>query len=217
MDAIKERIALRTRFMNELYDTAQGSLDVPIHASQVADMLGLDFRGNDEHQREIVNVVNYLSERRLVKRIGTGAAGVMLTQRGVDEVEEARNHPNQPTSHLAAINLVYAETITHSAIQQGSPEATQSLTIINQSNLQKLKTFLHSLKQSIDQLELSNEQQAELEAEIQTLDAQVASPKPKKELIKLGLQSVRQILLGAASGVIASELRGVVEALIKGL
>jgi hypothetical protein len=217
MDAIKERIVLRTRFMDALYDTAQGSLNVPIHASQVADRLGLDFRDNDEHQREIVNVVNYLSEKRLVERIGTGAAGVMLTQRGVDEVEEARNHPNQPTSHLAAINLVYAETITHSAIQQGSPEATQALTIINQSGLQELETILHSLKQSIDELQLSNEQQAELEAEIRTLEAQAASPKPKREVIKPALQSVKLILTGAVSGAAASGLRDIVEDLMNSL
>jgi hypothetical protein len=217
MDEIKERIVLRTRFMDALYDIVQGSLDVPIHASQVADRLGLDFPINDEHQREIVNVVNYLSEKRLVKRIGTGAAGVMLTQTGVDEVEEARNHPNRPTSHLAAISLVYAETITRSAIQQGSPEATQALTIINQSNLQELETFLHPLKQSVDQLELSNEQQAELEAEIQTLEAQAASPKPKREVTKPALQSLGRILEGAASGAAALGLRETVEVLIKSL
>jgi hypothetical protein len=175
--------------------------------------LGLDFEGNAEHKTELINTVAYLEQDALVKRIGTSAAAIWLTKKGVDEVEEARLHPNQPTRYLAPINIVHAETFSHSAIQQGSPEATQSLTIINQSNLQELETFLDALRKSIDQLGLSIEQQAELEAEIQTLEAQVASPKPKRELIKLGLQSVRQILVGAASGAAASELRDVVEAL----
>jgi len=50
---------------------------------------------------------------------------------------------------------------------------------------------------------LGDDERAELESEVQTLEAQVASPKPKKEIIHPSLQSAKHILEGVASSVTA--------------
>ena len=59
------------------------------------------------------------------------------------------------------------------------------------------------MRSSIDHLGLGGDDKAELEAEVQTLGAQVTSPKPKKEIVHPSLQSAKNILEGAASGVTA--------------
>lgn len=51
------------------------------------------------------------------------------------------------------------------------------------------------------QLELVPELRTELESELATLEAQLASPKPKRNIVKESLSSVRAILEGAGGGV----------------
>ncbi len=216
MDAIERRRAQRTQFMNELYDLADGADFQPISTRQVAERLGLDLTDR-EGRAEILKIARFLEGEHLIKATGLSLGSVSLTHEGVREVEEARSQPDHPTEHFAPINIVYAQTITHSAIQQGSPGATQSFTIINQGEQQKLEAFIRSLRSSMDQLGLEEEQQAELEADIQTLEAQVASPKPKKEVIRPGLQSIGRILEGTASQAAASGLLQTIQALMNSM
>ena len=63
-----------------------------------------------------------------------------------------------------------------------------------QRDMNTIKALLKSLKSSIHQLELSNEQRAELQADIQTIETQQASPHPKNLIIREGLRSIRDIL-----------------------
>lgn len=213
MDQISKRRAQRTQFMNELYDLVNGADFQPISTHKVAQKLNL----NMEDHTEILKIARYLEGEYLVKLTGYGGSVVSLTHEGVREVEEARSQPDQPTEHFAPINIVYAETITHSAIQQGSPGATQSLTVISQSNLEQLQELLQSLRGSIAQLDLDESQQAELEADIRTLEAQVTSPKPKKEVIRPGLQSIKRILEGTAAGAASSGLLKAIETIMNSM
>jgi hypothetical protein len=215
MDLIDRRKELRTRFVNELYETVDGSAFDPVGVGYVAGRVGLDI-SKPEDEREALGITQYLEGEGLIRMLAVGGV-VALTHRGAREVEDARRRPDQPTDHFAPINIVYAQTITHSAIQQGSPQATQSLTIVNQGDLQQLEDLVQSLRGSIDSLGLDEDQQAELEADIQTLEAQLASPKPKKEVISPGLQSVRRILEGAASQATASGLLEAIQTLSNSL
>ncbi len=205
MNKIDRRKAQRTQFMNELYDLVDGADFQPVSTRKVASKLGLD-SSRREDATEILTIARYLEGEGLVKLTGQAGSVVLLTHQGVREVEEARSQPNEPTQHLAPLNIIYAENIVNTAIQQGSPGATQSFTVTTQSNLQELQTFLRSLRDSVDQLGLDEEQQAELEADIQTLEAQVKSPKPKDEVIKPGLLSITRILEGTVAGASGSGL-----------
>ncbi len=57
-----------------------------------------------------------------------------------------------------------------------------------------IKAFIESLKSSSHQLELSKEQQAELQADIQTIETQETSPNPKAIIIIECLRSIRHQL-----------------------
>ena len=215
MNQVDRRRAQRTQFMNELYDIVDGADFEPVDAGRVAKRLGLD-NSRPEDQTESLKITRYLEGEGLVKLTARGNV-VSLTHRGVREVEQARDQPEAPTKHFAPINLVYAETITNSAIQQGSPGATQSLTVTTQSNLQELRNFLRSVRDSMDQLGLDEERQAELEADVATLEAQVASPRPKDEVIKPGLQSIGRVLEGAVAGATGSSLFEAAQTLINSM
>jgi len=79
---------------------------------------------------------------------------------------------------------------------------------IGEDRYEELKEIIQSLKDSIDQLGLEQQQKDDLEAEIQTIDAQMSSSKPKAAIITECLGSIRRIIEGAAGSVLASSLLG---------
>ncbi len=214
---MEKKRAQRLNFMNALYDVVDGL------EGQFADMnaflskLGLDL-DKEEDFNEFQSIARYLKGEGLIETIavesGTIAIGVSLTHKGVHEVEEARSRPDKPTEHFPPANNISVQYMIGSQIQQGSPGATQSLTVASQGGIEGLEAFINSLKQSVDHLELDEEQRAELEADIQTIEAQIASPKPKQEVLRPGLESIRRILEGSASAAVASPLTATVTALI---
>ena len=212
MEQINQRKALRTRFMNELFEMAGGSRNQRVDTSDVAERLGLVFEyGKD--MAEVFDIADYLKDEGLISIHGDQVYAVQLTHRGLREIEQAHSQPDEPTQHFAPMNIVYkisAHTITNSQFQQGSPGATQSLTVLSQDQQQQLEGIVQQLRTSIDDLGLGDEGKAELEADVQTLEAQVVSPKPKNEIVRPSLQSAKHILEGAASGVTA---QGIIQAI----
>ena len=207
MERINRRDALRTQFMNELYEMADSSRTNYVKTSEIAKRLGLVFDWGKDRD-EVLAIVNHLEDKGLIEATEEGG-DVRLTHSGILEVELAHSQPDEPTQHLAPMSVVYkisAHTITNSQFQQGSPGATQSLTVIGPDHQQQLEGIVQSLKASIDDLGLGEEDKAELEAEVRTLEAQVASPKPKKEIVRPSLQSAKHILEGAAVTVAGHEI-----------
>ncbi len=205
MERINQRKALRTQFMNELFDLADGSEMEFVSTTDIAERLGLVFeRGQD--QDELMNVGRYLEQEGLIKAIGMGMFQIRLTHEGVREVEEARSKPDEPTEHFASFNFVYAESISNSNVQQGSPGANQYLNVVGPEQVQRIEPVVQALRESIDDLGLEETDRAELEAEVRTLESQVASPKPKKAIIDSGLRSVQRILEGTATSAASSGL-----------
>lgn len=205
MDRIKQRKAQRTQFMNELFDMADGSTMDFVSTKDIAERLGLAFE-QGEDLGEVMNHAQYLEEEGLIKSIGMMMSKVRLTHNGVREIEEARSQPDEPTEHFTSINLVYAESISNSNVQQGSPGANQYLTVVGQEGVQRLEPIVQALRESIDDLDLEEADRAELEAEVRTLESQVASPKPKKEIIDSGLRSAQRILEGTTASAASSGL-----------
>jgi hypothetical protein len=56
------------------------------------------------------------------------------------------------------------------------------------------------LRETIDELSLLPDPRREAEAELQTVQSQLESPKPKSSIIREGLESLRRILEGAGGG-----------------
>jgi hypothetical protein len=107
-------------------------------------------------------------------------------------------------SNLAPNVYQFFGPISDSQIQAGSPHSVQ--TFAKTVDLEIVRDFVTETSGSIDKLELQPDKKKELEAELQTLESQLASPKPKMTVIKECLRSSRSILEGVAGSAIASGL-----------
>ncbi len=87
-------------------------------------------------------------------------------------------------------------------IQQGNTQAVQVTMTLN-VDAEAIRAFLEHLKSVLPQLQLKPELASEANAEIQTIESQLASPNPKPGILSESLRSLRRILEGAGGGTVA--------------
>lgn len=97
--------------------------------------------------------------------------------------------------------------ISDSQVQQNSPAAIQNVNL-STFNPDELSSLLKTLKDSLDQITLDDDNKSEMQSNIATLEVQIASPKPKAAIIRETLYSIRNILEGAAGSGVAA---GIIE------
>ncbi len=117
----------------------------------------------------------------------------------------------------AASQITYQITnnignMQNSLLQQHSAGATQTQTITQSKT--DLSELIQSIKAAMSGLALARDVEAELKAEIFTLEHQIASPKPKQVIINESLRSIRSVLEGIAGSVIATGLLAQIASLI---
>jgi hypothetical protein len=143
---------------------------------------------------EAENIVDYLRNEGLVD---TTKEEVAISHNGIKEVETARKNPEKPTDHFP-VNIIHVGQMIDSQIAQASPGTTQ-LNILSNDDRRAVETDLALLKEHIDQLELQPEQESDLRAEIETIEGQMKSSKPKWAIIKESFSSIMGILQVAAT------------------
>lgn len=99
----------------------------------------------------------------------------------------------------------YIQGADRSQIQIESVASNQSLAV-GQFDIPKLKELIRAIRTSVGEIGLEDNAKAELTAEIQTLESQAASPKPKTSIIRESLLSAKSILEGAAGSLVAGGL-----------
>lgn len=102
------------------------------------------------------------------------------------------------------INNFYG-TVQNPQIAQGSQKSIQVSSSF-QIDVSAIKAFLKNLATELHNIELDSDKKAEIESEIATLNAQVASPNPKKGIVKESLQSIRNVLEGASGSAVGQIL-----------
>ncbi|MGL6448470.1 hypothetical protein [Aeromonas hydrophila] len=93
-------------------------------------------------------------------------------------------------------------------VQLNSPGGHQQQTVTSEQKAEALAALLPWLQQVLTQGQLQGEACAELQAELDTLKAQAASPNPKWPVIGAVACSVRAVLEGAGGGVLATQALG---------
>lgn len=178
----------RYKYLNHLYNKVSGSTGYMINMFE----LGKEIQFEDIYTRDITS---YLINEGLIQRRALGG-GISITHYGVKEIEEANTYPDKPTQYFPPVqNIINIQSMHHSAIQQGSTNSTQNFTISNQ-NIEAIKEFIKGAFDTIEKLHLSEEQESELRAELETIKSQLSSPKPKKSILNEALHSTRTILEG---------------------
>jgi hypothetical protein len=198
MNSVDEKRANRFRFLHALYEKTDGSREKYLPAEEVGKELGFD-------RDQSLSIVEYLVGEHLVTYVTMGPT-VSLTHLGVREVERALSNPDQPTHFFPpVVNIMHVHTMVNSQVQQGSHGSTQNVSI-TQSQVADLRSFVNELKQRLPELHLSAHARSVAEADIGTIEAQLASPTPKRGILKESLASVRTIMEGAAGSLVASDL-----------
>lgn len=180
----------RFQFLNKLYDLQEENPRRYISTHEIGEELGFD-RYTSE------SIVEYLSGEKLIRRL-THEGGISIEHRGKIEVEEAIENPTKPTEHFPAIQNNYYNNAPVYGAQQGTSNSTQTnnITVGDTQSLKEIISQLISIKEHLD---LPSEARQELESDIDTLKAQVASPKPKSSIVGETLKSIRTTLGKATS------------------
>lgn len=147
---------------------------------------------------QLVRIQDAVRTRVLEWALGLEAQGVLGEglSFSVQEKQAAAQVSYQITNNIGSMN--------NSQLQQHSAGATQNLEAeFDVSVLTNLVEELHTAVQSAG---LTAEQVNELKADLGAVVLQLASPKPKKNIILASLTSVKTILEGATGNLMASAL-----------
>ena len=195
----EDALRLRRTFLNKIYEIAKGATD-PINGGEVASQIGL----KNEETDQVRKIVKYLEGEGFIK-VKLWArdfpAFICLTHEGIREIEGANNQPK----NTQPINVLSVGQVIGSTIQQGTIGSNQTLNI-SFEGIEQLWAFVKQLSQSVNELQLKTDERGELNAEVATVEAQLASPKPKAPILREGLSSIKRILEAAAGSAIGAHL-----------
>jgi hypothetical protein len=95
--------------------------------------------------------------------------------------------------------------VGQSQIQQQSPNAAQimagdDIVVADAVYIGQVKSLVPKVKDAIEEFGLTKPHVDELKSEIDTVEAQVRSPRPKRSIIKSSFETIQRILEGAAGG-----------------
>ena len=152
---------------------------------------------------------------------------VRLTAEGAREVEEARARPAEPTQHFAPVGVVFAEPGTTARVASPVPEDVPRIApppaAVDRNVLSGMKEFVSELKEALNRLDLGGrlgldeDRLSELAAEIRTIEAQMSSPRPKANILRLSLESIEGIMEGSTDNSVTEKIASATDALIPNL
>ena len=195
---LERRKEIRFKFLHRLYELTD--------TNQLASVSMWDIgKEYDLEQQETINITDYLRGEGLLEYSALGG-WISITHYGILEVEQALSSPQEPTEHFPPVfNIIHVESMTHSQIQQGSVDSTQTGNWSG-AQIQELRDFLDHLEAKLNELSLAPDEEAEARIDVDTIKTQLQSPRPHRVVIVEMLKSLRTVLEKAAGSVVASEL-----------
>jgi hypothetical protein len=205
--SIIDRQARRFAYLKYLYDDAQTVIAPAIQSlpsASISAALGLT---RDECHR----IEQYLSARRLVEYVVSGPE-MAITADGIDYVERALAAPDDATEYFPPVNVLHIEQVVNSQIQQGVSHSLQAGSWDARLDPDRLRDAIADIRQMVDSLSLTDDDNAAVDANLATAEAQASSPRPSTMIIRESLRLVRDIVSGAGGALAGVKL----EALLRG-
>lgn len=202
---LKQKKTNRFLFLQLLYKDSNGDTGALFDMWEAGAELNLD---QDETQR----VVDYLIGENLIDSKALGGL-IALTHWGIKEVEEALENPNKATEHFLPINIINIGAMHNSTLQQATTNSTINFHFDN-GKIADLDRVINSLNSIQDTLNISIDLHKELISEIQTLEIQKQSPKPKNIIITESLKTIRSLLESVAGNAMTPTIIGQITQLL---
>ncbi|HCK65960.1 MAG TPA: hypothetical protein DHW49_06820 [Anaerolineae bacterium] len=196
-NAIDEKRKKRFQYLHALYEFTDGDQLKDINFLELGHNIGLTDEESDK-------ISNYLANEGLIKFIAAGY--ITIEHNGVIEIENALSRPNNETTYFPPASLIIIGNVSNSNIQQGDNNQIRQINYLSDEIQLEIQNLLKELREKTVQLKLTQENQKELEAEIQTIEIQSKSPKPKQVIIKESLISLKTILESITGNIVADVL-----------
>lgn len=185
----------RFSFLNKVYEECGGRQNYMINGWDIGKALYFD-------KEYSTDIYYYLKSEGLVEPMGAGI-NLGITHYGVMEVERALSEPDKPTTHFLPFNQynsINIEVMHGGIIQQATLDSTINYTTSNEV-VNSISQFTNDLKEIIEKSSFEKEKKEEIETDIQTIELQINSKKPKSNILKETLKSIKTIVEGTISGV----------------
>lgn len=124
------------------------------------------------------------------------------------------NEQEKATASHSSYTINYNAPVNNSQIQQGSAHSTQSIVAVL-PDVRALRDLVQHLSDEAPKLGLAHADSAQLNAELQTVDTQLSSPRPNRSVIQEALRSIRNILEGCVGSILATGLLNEIGALLR--
>jgi len=144
---LSEKRRRRAEFMQLLYDEVDGA----VMPSVIPETIGAKMRLSPS---ETEAVVEYLENEGLVESLG---GEVCLRHAGVQEVEQARSVPEQPTEHFPPYVFVHVEGNAY-GVQAATVGSTQTVTVELAAQVPAIDAFIVEMRRLLEQLPISPEE-----------------------------------------------------------
>jgi len=196
VEELEEKRRQRLLFMNTVYTKTQGDRFTFTNLAEIAPVLRLSLQ-------DAGRVGEYLVGEGLIEWAYMGG-GIAITHRGIKEVEQALSQPDRPTEHFApAINVIHIGQMS-GQIQQGTIGSVQNQTqSVGDAEIAQLARFIEEVKRAKGDLPDGAEAGADLDAQVATIEAQMKSPRPHREVLKTAGGVLVEILRSASGGAAA--------------
>jgi|GEM_PF-2366047 len=165
---------------------------------------------NELNDNEIHNALDFLENKHLIKPERKGVVETFsytISIYGIEEIERMYKKPDEATENFRPYNVIINNSQS-SPIQIGTNNSSQNINYsFNSDQITKLKEFVREISEILNKHENKNEEEyLEIKADIETLQAQVYSPKPKNLIIKELLLSLKSISESTSAGIIAQQI-----------
>ena len=197
MEMIERQQALRFAFLRRVWEIVEGNTFDAVKAESLGEELRLS-------EDEVFHVTQYLVNEGLLEYSDIGGINVNITHWGIKEVERALTKPDESTNHFLPMNVIFANSISNSPIQQGNVDSIQATTLANQR--EDILLFLEQLRRELSQIDLDQTQRQVIEASADAVNGQMNLPEPNEALVREGLRSIRNALEQAVGSAVAAGL-----------
>lgn len=186
----------RRRLLRELHGATGGDLNQVVRPQDIGNTLGLE-------DQALKHAVSYLQHDGMLKWVSMGTIG--LTHQGRRYVEQPEEEHAQ---HVRQVVNIVGDVTNSNIGQAGGDVAQTSSAGLTADLVEALIDWLREVRQ-LELDELDAEARATLIANIETMEAQLASPAPIVGVLRTSMSVVKSVLENAAGSLAAA---GIVQA-----
>lgn len=189
--SFESRTARRIQFIKAVYEESNGSEASVMDGFDLGSRFGWSYR-------ETNDVMQYWEGERLIKFVAEKGA-IVITHRGIVEVEGARDHPSQRTRHFPPFSVVIHGDVTDSQMQIVTIDSTQTLITQAGIDTELISAFLDAMLAATAQSPVPDASDADIGEMIEQVRSQLERPQPNRHMIKATLGALRDIAFGMAA------------------